>query len=251
MEKRILYINPVRDDDPQEMAILTRVVDAQTQLEYRSLRTGPEHLQYKIYRAAILMQLLAMIKQAENEGFDAVIVGCFLDPGLEEGREITENTLVVGPGEASMHIAATLGNSFSVLVTHRNCIPEMEAHLKNAGLWNRLASFKSAEIGVLELQQDRQATLRRFREVAEEAIENDRAEVIILGCTGAHGFYKRLQQDLGVPVIDPGIAAVKYAEFLVEIKNRFGWKHSKVGAYETPPREEILRWQLGAAELWQ
>ncbi|MCK4411446.1 hydantoin racemase, partial [Candidatus Bipolaricaulota bacterium] len=84
-----------------------------------------------------------------------------------------------------------------------------------------------------------------------EAIENDRAEVIILGCTGAHGFYKRLQQGLGVPVIDPGIAAVKYAEFLVEIKNRFGWKHSKVGAYETPPREEILRWQLGAAELWQ
>ena len=34
MKKRILYINPVRDDDPQEMAILTQVVDAQTQLEY-------------------------------------------------------------------------------------------------------------------------------------------------------------------------------------------------------------------------
>jgi len=251
MKKRILYINPVRDDDPQEMAILTGVVDAQTQLEYRSLGTGPEHLQYKTYRAAILMQLVSMIKQAENEGFDAVIVGCFLDPGLEEGREITEDTLVVGPGEASTHIAVTLGNKFSVLVTHKNAIPEMEAHLKNRGLWDKLATFKSVEIGVLELQQDRQATLRRFREAAKEAIEKDGAEVIILGCTGAHGFFERLQQDLGVPVIDPGIAAVKYAEFLVEIKNRFGCKHSKVGGYETPPRDEILRWELGAAELWQ
>lgn len=209
MKKKILYINSLRDDDPQEMDILTGVVDAQTQLEYRSLRTGPEHLQYKTYRAAVLIQLVYMLKQAENEGFDAVIVGCFLDPGLEEGREITENTLVVGPGEASTHLAATLGNSFSLLVTHR-----------------------------------------RFREVAKQAIENDGAEVIILGCTGAHGFFKQLQQDLGVPVIDPGIVAVKYAEFPAEIKNRFGWKYSKVGAYETPPREEILGWQLGKVDTW-
>ena len=251
MEKRILYINPVRDDDPDEIAILSQVTGATTQLEYRSLGTGPEHLQYKFYRTAILTQLLAMIKQAENEGFDAVIVGCFLDPGVEEGREITEDTLVVGPGEASTHIAVTLGNRFSVLVTHKNAIPEMEAHLKNRGLWDRLASFKSVEIGVLELQQDKEATLRRLREAAEEVIVQDRAEVIVLGCTGAHGFFKRLQQDLGVPVIDPGIAAVKFAEFLVELEDRFGWKHSKIGAYETPPKEEILKWQLEGAKLWE
>ena len=251
MKKKILYINPVRYDDPQEMAILNGVADAQTRLEYRSLGTGPEHLQYKSYRAAILMQLVSMIKQAENEGFDAVIVGCFLDPGLEEGREITANTLVVGPGEASILVAATLDNRFSILVTHKNAIPEMEARLNNRGPWDRLATFKSVEIGVLDLQQDKEATLRRFTRAAEEAIESNGAEVIILGCTGADGFYEQLQRDLGVPVIDPGIAAAKFAEFLVEIKTRFGWKHSKIGAYETPPEEEILRWQLEGASLWQ
>jgi len=251
VEKKILYINPVRDDDPQEKAILTQVVDAATRLEYRSLGKGPEHLQYKTYRAAILMQLVSMIKQAENEGFDAVIVGCFLDPSVEEGREIAERTLIVGPGEASTHIAVTLGNKFSVLVTHKNAIPEMEAHLKNRGLRDRLASFKSVEIGVLELQQDKDATLRRFKEAAKEAIEDDGAEVVILGCTGAHGFYEQLQQSLGVPVIDPGIAAVKFAEFLVELKNRFGWTHSKIGGYETPPKEEIVQWQLEGVTLWE
>jgi len=251
MDRKILYINPVRDDDPQEMAILAGVVDANTQLEYQSLGTGPEHLQYKFYRAAVLMRLVSMIKQAENDDFDAVVVGCFLDPGVEEGREITEDTLVVGPGEASTHIAATLGNNFSVLVTHKNAIPEMEAHLKNRGLWDQLASFKSVEIGVLELQQDKQATLRQFRKAAEEAIAQDRAEVIILGCTGAHGFHEQLQRDLGVPVIDPGVAAVKFAESMVELKNRFGWTHSKIGAYEAPPKEEILTWRLEGATLWK
>jgi hypothetical protein len=62
VEKKILYINPVRDDDPKEMAILNRVTGATTQLEYRSLGKGPEHLQYKIYRAAILTRLLFPIK---------------------------------------------------------------------------------------------------------------------------------------------------------------------------------------------
>ena len=251
MEKKILYINPVRDDDPEEMAILSRVTDARTQLEYRSLSTGPEHLQYKFYRAAILTQLLAMIKQAENEGFDAVIVGCFLDPGVEEGREIAERTLIVGPGEASTHLAATLGNRFSVLVTHKNAISEMAANLMKYGLKDKLASFKSIDTGVLELQRDKATTIRRLREAGKEAIENDRAEVIILGCTGAHGFYEQLQQGLGVPVIDPGIAAVKFAEFLVELEDRFGWTHSKIGAYETPPQEEIMKWQLEGAKLWK
>ena len=47
MEKKILYINPVRDDNPGEIAILNQVVDTTTQLEYRSLGEGPQHLQYK------------------------------------------------------------------------------------------------------------------------------------------------------------------------------------------------------------
>jgi len=251
LEKMILYINPVRDDDPEEIAILSRNIGAGIQLEYKSLGEGPEHLQYRFYRSAILTRLLAMIKQAENDGFEAVIVGCFLDPGVEEGREIAERTLIVGPGEASTHIAATLGDRFSILVTEKNAISEMAANLIRYGLKDKLASFRSIDTGVLELQRDRATTAKRLREAGEEAIKNDRAEVIILGCTGAHGFYKQLQKDLGVPVIDPGIAAVRFAEFLVELKNKFGWKHSKVGVYRSPPKEEILNWQLGEAELWQ
>ena len=49
---------------------------------------------------------------------------------------------------------------------------------------------------------------------------------------------------LGVPVIDSAIAAVKHAEQLVEIRDRFGWTTSKIGGYETPPACEIEEWNL-------
>jgi len=251
LEKKILYINPVRSDDPQELKILSRVVETRTQLEYRSLGTGPEHLEYKYYRAVILPMLLQMIKRAEQEEFDAVVISCFLDPGVEEGRELTEGMIIVGPGEASMHIAATLGEAFSILVTHRNIIPEITRNLDRFGLKGKLASFRSINMGVLELQQDKETVFNRFKKVAREAIEHDGAEVIVLGCTGAYGFYERLQRALGVPVVDPGIAALKFAEFLVGLKKQFEWSHTKIGSYKSPPKEEILEWGLGEAEVWQ
>ncbi len=68
--------------------------------------------------------------------------------------------------------------------------------------------------------------------------------VIVLGCTASAGFYQTMQEALGVPVIDSAIAAVKHAEQLVEIRDRFGWSTSKIGGYETPPAYEIEQWNL-------
>jgi len=40
------------------------------------------------------------------------------------------------------------------------------------------------------------------------------------------------------------IAAFKTAEFAAELKNRLGWSHSKIGAYESPPADEFGPWRL-------
>jgi allantoin racemase len=68
--------------------------------------------------------------------------------------------------------------------------------------------------------------------------------VIVLGCTATYGFYRELQAELGVPVIDSMIAAFKTAEFAAELRSRFGWSHSKIGGYESPPPEEFTPWRL-------
>ena len=145
---------------------------------------------------------------------------------------------------ASTHVAATLGDKFSIIVGRRKWIPEMMENVVRYGMKERLASFKSVDLGVLEFHQDEQETARRFRQVGREAVERDGAEVIILGCTATYGFYRELQQELGVPVIDSMIAAFKTAEFTAELRNRFGWSHSKIGGYESPPPEEFTPWRL-------
>ena len=78
----------------------------------------------------------------------------------------------------------------------------------------------------------------------KEAVEQDGAEVIILGCTMQFGFYDKLQEYLLVPVIDPIASSVKFAEFLLSVKKHFNWGHSKTGLYQSPPIEEIKRFDI-------
>jgi allantoin racemase len=112
------------------------------------------------------------------------------------------------------------------------------------GMGEKLASFRSVDLGVLEFHQDEEETARRFIEVGREAVERDGAEVLVLGCTATYGFYRELQEELGVPVIDSMIAAFKTAEYAADLKSRFGWSHSKIGGYESPPPGEFGPWQL-------
>jgi allantoin racemase len=68
-------------------------------------------------------------------------------------------------------------------------------------------------------------------EEAQKAVEEDDAEVIILGCGFMTGAVTKLQKKLGVPIVDPVIAGIKVAEMLAELHRKIGLTHSKVCAY--------------------
>ena len=253
---KILWIDPVGTDlfDEPIKAFLDIAKDDETQLHICSLERGPLHLEYHYYEALILADTLHIVKKAERDGYDAAVIGCFYDPGLFEAREICDRMVVTAPAESAMHIATTLGHSFSILVGRKKWIPKMHENVAKYGFEQKLASFKSLEMGVYDFQVDPAETERRMTAAAREAVERDGAEVILLGCTIEFGFYKRLQKEIGVPVIDATIAPLKYAEFLVGLRERFSWGHSKVYGYETPPQSEIAEWKLegqyGVDGLW-
>jgi len=196
--RRVLWINPVGSDafdrEMEELFEAERLPG--TEVEVRSLKRGPHHLEYHYYGALVLPDVLHMLRRAEDEGFDAAVVGCFYDPGVKEAREVVTAMPVVFPAETCTYLAATMADRFSVLVGRRKWIPAMREAIERYGLGGRLASFKVLEMGVLDFQKDPPETERRMRALAREAVERDGAEAVILGCTIEYGFARRLQDDV-------------------------------------------------------
>jgi len=257
MSRRILWVNPVGTDifDAPIKEIFDEEKMPDSEVDVVSLKRGPQHLEYHYYEMMVILDMLHLIKQGEKDGYDAAVIGCFYDPGLREAREITERMVVTAPAEACMHIATTLGDKFSVIVGRQKWVPAMRENVHKYGFGNRLASFKPVGLGVHDFHRDEKETKRLLKEAAREAVDIDKAEVIILGCTIQFGFYKELQEYAGVPVIDAILAPLKYAELLIEINQKFGWFHSKKYGYETPPASEIEGWgldiQYGFGDLWR
>ena len=254
---RVLWINPVGTDlfDEPIRELLEQIKRPETTVEVVSLPRGPHHVEYHYYESLVLADMLHEVKRAENEGFDAAVIGCFYDPGLREAREITERMIVTAPAEACLLLACSLGHKFSIVVGRDKWIPKMEENVVRYGIKDRLASFRSVDLGVHDFQADPPVTEARLKAAAQEAVEKDGAEIIILGCTIEFGFFRRLQEELQVPVLDAVVTPFKYAEYLVELRDRFDWKHSKIQGYESPSLEEIATWgleaQYGISGLWQ
>jgi allantoin racemase len=167
------------------------------------------------------------------------------DPGLYAARELV-NIPVVGPAQASFHLAAMLGHRFSVLTTLERDISVVEDLIARYGLSNHLASVRALNIEVLDLDEDIEATLQVLIDVGEQAVRQDDAHVIVPGCTGLIGLAPRVQAGLAgrgceVPVLDPPSVALKLAESLVDL----GYAHSK-RTYPQPPAKEI-RWPTKSA----
>ena len=61
-----------------------------TEVEVHSIPHGPGSIESAYDAALIVPELLKVAPEAERDGFDAVIIGCFSDPGIDSLREIIE-----------------------------------------------------------------------------------------------------------------------------------------------------------------
>jgi len=149
-------------------------------------------------------------ERAETQGFHAVTIDCSLDPGLKAARKAARIP-VVGAGEAALCVALLLGERFSVIMPVPESRGPMIAKIREMGLSGRLASVRSTSLHVLDLDDD-DRTLDAVERVARQAVAEDGAEVIVLGCTAMARIAARLAERLRVPVVEPATAALKLAE---------------------------------------
>lgn len=203
-----------------------------------TVERGPTSIESEFDEALAVPDVLNKIREAEQEGCDAVVVSCFLDPGVAAGRELVAIP-VVGPGEAAMHLAALLGLRFSVVTVLDEIVAAIHRRCWAAGLGSRLASVRAIDTPVLELHTDQQGLVVSLVEQCIKAVKEDDAHALVLGCTGVTGLARAVQLELSakgyeIPIVDPLVAAVKVARTLVEM----GLSHSK-RTFPYPRQKEI------------
>jgi allantoin racemase len=139
-----------------------------------------------------------------------------------------------------MLVACTLGHKFSILVGRRKWIPKMESNARLYGLGERLASIRPLGIRVTEMLAQQKKLKESTAREARAAVEEDGAEVIVMGCTAESGFADELSRALGVPLLDPVVTSWKFAEMQADMYSTLGISHSKAYGYESPPKDEGL-----------
>lgn len=200
--------------------------------------SGTSHLEYEFYEHLATHNAIQKTVEAEKQGYDAVVLGCFYDPGLRETRELVKIP-VVGVCEASLHIASMLSaGKFSILVGRRKWIPKMADNAKTYGFTDKIASWRVLDLTVTDMKDADKTQAAILRE-AKAAVEQDMAECVVLGCTGMAGQAKKAQEELGVPVLDPVLMGVKMAELRATLWKKHSISHSKIAGYEPPPPHEL------------
>jgi len=219
LDLRIKVVVPVVTSMFNEMIreAYEAIKDSETQVTIVNLAKGPESIEQHYDVAWAEVFALQEIEKSEEEGYDAVISYCFDDPALLASKEKLRIP-VVGLQEPSIHLASMLGRKYSVV--------GVGGELATGSTWDAarlyrledsLASVRISDIPVLDIKKDREKLHSTLLAMARKAVEEDGADVIVLGCGGLLGLAEELQKELKLPVIDPGLTALKVAEDLVKL----------------------------------
>ncbi len=195
-------------------------------------QAGPASVESRTDAALTVPEFLRHVVQAEEDGYDAVIVSCFSDPGMDAARELV-SIPVLGSGICAMHVAALLGGRFSIMAPGRGGGSKAYENPHRYGFRDTHASTRGVGLSVMDLAKDRSGAMARLVEVGRQAIAEDGADTLILGCMSMafHDITSELSDMIGAPVVNPVPASLSLAASLV----RAGLTHSRL-AYPTPPR---------------
>lgn len=195
--------------------------------------------------------------RAQEAGCDAIFINSVADYGLRAIRSAVQIP-VVGAGQASMLLACALGDRFSIVSVLPPSLREChDAQLRAYGLTERCASMRfvtsAAEMARIaepdswyaRMRTRRADMIERIGGHVQAAVDEDGADVVILGCTCMVPITKDVQAYTPAPVVNPLDAAYLQAEMLV----RMGISHSpKRFRPADTPRSEVLRAIVDGAE---
>jgi allantoin racemase len=219
----------------RRQGVLQASAAAGTEVIVEPTAAGPAAIE-SAHDAGLVVPELIRLGPLAQERANALIIGCYSDPGLDALRELLRIP-VIGPGAASLNLAAQLGTRLAVLTPSGRGYGRVAARLRALGLDGLLASVRGIGLSVMDLAKQDPAALQQAAEAGKTAVERDGADVLVLGCMSMAflpDITARLGDRLGVPVVNPVLAALKIAEALVSMR----LSHSKL-AWPAPKPQEL------------
>ncbi|HLI11963.1 MAG TPA: aspartate/glutamate racemase family protein [Alphaproteobacteria bacterium] len=220
MTARILVINP------NSTAAVTEGIDAalaplrvagSPEIDCATLAEGPPGVESQRHVEQVTLPLCRLVEREDNRT-DAFVIACFSDPGLHAVREATRRP-VFGIAAAGIATALNLGERIGVIAILPSSLARHWRYFRAMGVAERIAGDRPANLGVTELA-DEARTLTRLTETGKALCDEDRADVVVLGCAGMAKYRTRLEAALARPVIDPTQAAVAMAIGAVQLGYR-------------------------------
>lgn len=169
---------------------------------------------------------IAAFREAERQGYDAVVPLGTLDLGVDGGRSVVDIP-VVAPTEAMLHVASLLGDRFGAVVYHDDLIPMLRAIVRRYGMEDRMGGWRATGFDLPDLSANAAAMGEAFVKVARDLVRKDGCDVILaMGVTQCPVMLDPawVEEQVGVPVVEGIGAPLRLAGTLASL----GLRHSRV-----------------------
>ena len=240
---RLLIINPNTTTTITALleANAKKVASMQVQVSAVTARFGASYIACEAtYAVAGHAVLDAWAAALASGGMlpDAVLIGCFGDPGLLALRE-TSRAPVTGLAEAAFIEAASHG-PFAIVTGGQRWKPMLERLAHQLGYGHVLQGIHTVLPTGRQLAQDPVAARSLLAAACQQAAHDFKVNAVILGGAGLAGMAAAIQVDIEVPVIDSVLAGTRQA--LLRIEQKLLLKAESSNRFD-------VRWQGVSAEL--
>lgn len=215
---RILLVNPNISDSVSDLirAEAQGSASPATDIEVLTAPFGVAYIETR-FEALVGAYAAAQVAAQHWEGHDAVVVAAFGDPGLMGLRELLP-VPVTGMTEAALASAHLLGHRFSIIAISQRIQAWYREVVESYGFGDRLASIRALDRPLSSIGGVQEEHAQALKSLAERAVAEDGAEVLILAGAPLAGLARSLHGQLPVPVVDGVSSAVRHAETLAALK---------------------------------
>ena len=211
---RILVINPnssTQTTAAMEEGIASLRVQGGAAIECVTMAEGPPGIETQEHVESVVLPLARLI---EREPAALYVIACFSDPGIHLAREVARAP-VIGIAESAFLLAMGLGQKFGIVAILERSIPRHMRYVRQLGLTGFLAGDRSINSGVAGLSGP--GVVERIVEIGRRLRDEDGADVLILGCASMGRYRSAIEDQLGIPVVDPAQAAVARGQMLLSL----------------------------------